>query len=101
MFRLPQEFLFLKPFAKGELISNDKCVINNNMKENLIAIKTFNFAIKIINLNKVLITKKEYVFSKQILKSGISIGANVEEAIEQKCLFLTKKLEKLITGYDY
>jgi four helix bundle protein len=51
------------------------------MKENLIAIKTFNFAIKIINLNKVLITKKEYVFSKQILKSGTSIGANVEEAI--------------------
>ncbi|RLD28713.1 MAG: four helix bundle protein [Bacteroidetes bacterium] len=35
----------------------------------------------IINLNKALIVKKEYVLSKQILKSGTSIGANVEEAI--------------------
>lgn len=51
------------------------------MKENLIANKTYNFSIQIIRLSKNLISKNEYVLSKQILKSGTSIGANVEEAI--------------------
>ncbi|HIB36978.1 four helix bundle protein [Mesonia sp.] len=51
------------------------------MKENMIAKKSYAFAIKIIKLNKILIQKNEYVLSKQILKSGTSIGANVEEAI--------------------
>ena len=51
------------------------------MKENIIAKKSYAFAIKIIELNKILIQKNEYVLSKQILKSGTSIGANVEEAI--------------------
>ena len=51
------------------------------MKENIIATKTYQFAIKIVLLNKNLIANKEYVLSKQILKSGTSIGANVEEAI--------------------
>lgn len=51
------------------------------MKENLIATKTYAFAIKIVNLNKKLISKNEFVISRQLLKSGTSIGANVEEAI--------------------
>ncbi|NQY29255.1 MAG: four helix bundle protein [Flavobacteriaceae bacterium] len=51
------------------------------MKENIIATKTFDFAVKIVLLSKKLIAKNEYVLSKQILKSGTSIGANVEEAI--------------------
>ena len=51
------------------------------MKENLIAAKTYQFAISIINLGKGLINEKEYILSRQILKSGTSIGANVEEAI--------------------
>ncbi|MEH6764995.1 four helix bundle protein [Aequorivita antarctica] len=51
------------------------------MKENIIALKTYRFAIEIVNLTKELISEKEYVLSKQILKSGTSIGANVEEAI--------------------
>jgi four helix bundle protein len=51
------------------------------MKENIIAVKTYQFAIQIVNLNKELIAKKEYVLSRQVLKSGTSIGANVEEAI--------------------
>lgn len=51
------------------------------MKENIIAKKSYAFAIKIIELNKILIQKNEYVLSKQVLKSGTSIGANVEEAI--------------------
>ena len=51
------------------------------MRENIIAIKTYQSAIQIINLSKELSTKKEFVLSRQILKSGTSIGANVEEAI--------------------
>ena len=44
--------------------------------------KSYDFALRIIKLYKYLIEeKKEYVLSKQILKSGTSIGANVEEAI--------------------
>ncbi|MBT0608229.1 four helix bundle protein [Aequorivita echinoideorum] len=51
------------------------------MKENIIATKSYQFAIKIVKLTKSLVEKKEYVLSKQILRSGTSIGANVEEAI--------------------
>ena len=52
------------------------------MKEdNIIVIKSKAFAIRIINLYKYLTQdKQEYVLSKQILKSGTSIGANVREA---------------------
>ena len=43
--------------------------------------KSFAFAVKIIGLYKFLTsTKKEFVISRQILKSGTSIGANIEEA---------------------
>ena len=49
--------------------------------ENVIEIKSFNFAIRIVNLYKYLTdTKKEYILSKQLLRSGTSIGANVAEA---------------------
>ncbi len=52
------------------------------MKDNIIKEKSFNFAVRIVNLNKYLVSNKnEYVLSKQILRSGTSIGANVEEAI--------------------
>lgn len=42
--------------------------------------KSFQFALRIIELYKVLVTQKEFVISKQILKSGTSIGANINEA---------------------
>ena len=43
--------------------------------------KSFKFAVRIVNLNKHLVTeKKEYVMSKQLLRSGTSIGANVSES---------------------
>lgn len=49
--------------------------------ENVIEIKSFNFAVRIVNLYKHLTdAKKEYVLSKQLLRSGTSIGANVAEA---------------------
>jgi four helix bundle protein len=52
------------------------------VKENIIQEKSFKFAVRIVNLYKYLIEeKKEFVLSKQILRSGTSIGANVEEAI--------------------
>ena len=50
-------------------------------KDNIILDKTFDFALKIISLYKHLISKNEYVLSKQILRSGTSVGANVEEAV--------------------
>ena len=52
------------------------------MKENIIQQKSFLFAIRIVNLYKYLVSeKKEFVLSKQLLKSGTSIGANIEESI--------------------
>ena len=49
--------------------------------ENIVETKSFNFAVRIVNLYKYLTdTKKEYVLSKQLLRSGTSIGANVAEA---------------------
>ena len=53
------------------------------MKENnIIQDKSFAFAIRIVNLYKYLKNdKQEFVLSKQILRSGTSIGSNVEEAI--------------------
>lgn len=49
--------------------------------ENIIEKKSFDFAVRIVNLYKYLMkNKKEYVISKQLLRSGTSIGANVCEA---------------------
>ena len=48
---------------------------------NIIEEKSFEFAIRIVNLCKYLNeTKKEFVLSKQLLRSGTSVGANVAEA---------------------
>lgn len=52
------------------------------MRNSIIADKTFKFAIRIVNTYKVLVQRNEYVMSKQLLKSGTSIGANVREALE-------------------
>jgi four helix bundle protein len=49
-------------------------------KKNIVKEKTFAFAIEIIFLYKILVERKEYVLSKQMLRSGTSIGANVREA---------------------
>jgi four helix bundle protein len=53
------------------------------MKEdNVIQDKSFEFAIRAVNIYKYLsYSKKEYVLSKQLLRCGTSIGANIEEAI--------------------
>ena len=50
------------------------------MADSIIENKSFDFAVRIVNLYKHLTTdKKEYVLSKQLLRSGTSIGANVSE----------------------
>ena len=52
------------------------------MKENLVKDKSYAFAIRIVKLYKYLCEeKKEFILSKQVLRSGTSIGANIEEAI--------------------
>lgn len=49
---------------------------------NIIVEKSKKFALRIIKMYKYLVEeKKEYILSKQILRSGTSIGANVKEAI--------------------
>ncbi len=62
-------------------------------KENIIVDKSKVFALRIIKLYKYLtIEKKEYVLSKQVLKSGTSIGANIKEAVrgQSKADFYSK-----------
>lgn len=61
--------------------------------DNVIQRKIFKFAVRTVNVYKYLIeTKKEYILSKQFLRSGTSIGANVEKAIgaQSKADFLSK-----------
>ena len=63
------------------------------MKESITAIKSIDFAIKIIQLYKILVEeKREYVLSKQLLRSGTAIGALIREAehAESKADFLHK-----------
>lgn len=50
--------------------------------ENVIQAKSYAFALRIIKLYRFLTeNKREYILSKQVLRSGTSIGANIEEAI--------------------
>lgn len=51
------------------------------MEDNISLEKSFSFAVRIVNASKFLTNEhKEYVLSKQLLRSGTSIGANVAEA---------------------
>ncbi|MGN1411809.1 MAG: four helix bundle protein [Oscillospiraceae bacterium] len=62
-------------------------------QNNIIADKSKIFAIRVVNLYKYLCAeKKEYVLSKQVLRSGTSIGANVKESIytQSKADFISK-----------
>lgn len=50
-------------------------------KQNPLSEKSYAFALKIINAYKLLTNdKREYILSKQLLRPGTSIGANVAEA---------------------
>jgi four helix bundle protein len=51
-------------------------------KENIIREKSFEFAVRTVNMYKVLTgERKEFVICKQLLHSGTSVGANVREAL--------------------
>jgi len=63
------------------------------MRSNILLSKSYNFALRIVKLFQYLSNeKKEFVLSKQILRSGTSIGANIEEAhqAESKADFIHK-----------
>ena len=50
--------------------------------DNIIQKKSFDFALLIIELYKILNKNNEFILSKQLLRSGTSIGANIEEALQ-------------------
>ncbi|HPN84976.1 MAG TPA: four helix bundle protein [Victivallales bacterium] len=61
--------------------------------ENIIQEKSYAFAVRIVKLSQYFSKdKKEYVLSRQLLKSGTSVGANVEEGIggQSKSDFVSK-----------
>jgi four helix bundle protein len=63
------------------------------MKNNILKEKSYAFALRVVKLFRYLtVEQKEYVLSKQVLRSGTSIGANVEEAFqgESKSDFIHK-----------
>lgn len=71
------------------------------MKENVIKHKSFDFAVRIVKLYQYLCNeKKEYVLSKQILRSGTAVSALVREAehaeskVDFKPLLSGKNLKK-------
>lgn len=50
--------------------------------KSLVYDKSFKFSVRIINLYKYLVREKmEYILSKQVLRSGTSVGANIKEAL--------------------
>ena len=61
-------------------------------KENLIKDKSLAFAIRIVKLYKLLCERKEYVLSKQLLRSGTAIGALIRESehAQSKADFINK-----------
>jgi len=63
------------------------------MRENVIKIKSFGFAVRVVKLYQFLCNeKKEFTLSKQLLRSGTSVGAMVREAehSESKADFVHK-----------
>jgi four helix bundle protein len=63
-----------------------------NDKENIIVDKSFRFALDVVLYCEVLEEKRKFVLSRQLLRSGTSIGANVREAqnAESKADFIHK-----------
>ncbi len=86
------------------------------MERSVLKTKSYDFALRIVKLYKYIVSKKkEYVLSKQVLKAGTSIGANVEEgnqaqsksdfihklSIAQKEAFETDYWLRLLRDSDY
>jgi len=62
------------------------------MRENILQVKSYAFALRIVKLYKYLCDNREYVLSKQVLRSGTSIGALVAESVfgQSKADFISK-----------
>ena len=62
------------------------------IKDNLVQQKSYALALSVIALYRELLLKNEFVLSKQLLRAGTSIGANVEEALagQSRADFLSK-----------
>ncbi len=71
--------------------------------------RSYEFALKSVRLGYELIEKREFILSKQFIRSATSIGANMEEGLVPileknfftKLLSLTKKLGRLNFGSNY
>ncbi len=79
-------------------------------KKNIIKDKSFSFSIRIVNLYKHLsVVKKEFVLSKQLLRSGTAVGALIREAqnAESTADFIhklgiaQKECDESLTGLSY
>ena len=80
--------------AVGERIRNEKCGMRNGLaRRNVILEKSFVFAVGIVKTGlRLQLDRREWVLSKQLIRSGTSIGANIEEAMaaQSKKDFLSK-----------
>jgi four helix bundle protein len=68
-------------------------MIDASTRDNIVQQKSYAFALSILKLARGLqLEQKEWVLSKQLLRSGTSIGANIEEAVaaQSKRDFLSK-----------
>jgi len=53
----------------------------SNRENSIVLKKAFDFAVKIVKFNSQLNAEKHYILGNQLLRSGTSIGANVNEAL--------------------
>ena len=62
------------------------------MSDSVVKDRSYDFALQVIALYRQLVGQNEYVISRQLLKSGTSIGANIEEAMagQSRADFLAK-----------
>ena len=80
------------------------------MRDNIVENKSFSFAVRIVRLSGYLCNeKKEFILSKQLLRSGTSIGANIREALQgqskrdflSKMNIALKEANESFTGLNY
>ena len=64
-------------------MESGKLKVRAFLENSIVAEKSFNFAVRVVKLYKYLCDeRKEFVLSKQLLRSGTSIGANIQEGLQ-------------------
>lgn len=80
------------------------------MKESLVKERSYRFALEAIRLYRELLSRKEFVLGRQMVRAGTSIGANIEEAlaaqgrrdfVAKRCRLRPKKHESARTGFAF